>query len=619
MPENTAVVSRPPRYLARCAAIALWGFSLILFLMQLPWIAVRMNPGTLECGVESLKTQTMVTFAPLFIALGAMVTALFFSAAQNKFLASAAKDRGHAIGKAELRRLFLPFCRQKEIRRLLGDVPLLKASGWCFLFFWGAYLFWGLLSPLPPFFLLAGVLLFFASAGKLSPEKLSAPLKIWTAALLIVFSLSSMDGFAALNSLEKQTSPHGIPSGRAELKQLIYQKETPGTVYNRLAETANLPANRKFLKDLIEAQHFYTAHQSWKQKVSQVLKTPELHAFFQELTAELDAGKTAVLDLQLDRPYLWHPGANWYFSRIAGAYYSSLVFEAIEKRDKGAMMKNFLRLARLYEGLQRGDFIISLSYIFLNELNFSCTLGAVLGSRMLTLEDLAELTPFFRDREEKLRAALFTALKGEAVFERELILDMARVYPWLQNSETQGNALYESRVMQFLLRGNLPLPPHIWNAVMNRKALECSRFKFDFFLKSLEGKATCSQWKKSLPELEKYLLKNGSYFVMLNYNAARTAVIQLYHAVTCVRMSRTALEIEKFRLVNKRLPADLKELKIPLPQDAVSGEPLSFDNRKISLTFYRDKKEEVRTFPGWQLAGTEKEHIKLLVPLRMPR
>ena len=79
MAEKTQKTQGPERFLFKSAGIALWGYSLMLFIMLLPPIALKMNPGASEAGPEALKTQSLITFSPLFMTIALVVTALFSS------------------------------------------------------------------------------------------------------------------------------------------------------------------------------------------------------------------------------------------------------------------------------------------------------------------------------------------------------------------------------------------------------------------------------------------------------------------------------------------------------------------------------------------------------------
>ncbi|MBR1951075.1 MAG: hypothetical protein IKA32_00765, partial [Lentisphaeria bacterium] len=179
-----------------------------------------MNPGAAKAGPEALKTQSLITFSPLFMTIALVVTALFFAVLQNKYFVASAIAEGKNAGKEDLKRMLNPVLRYKEILRLAGDKPLIKPMIICSALFWISLLVFGLLSPFPFYFLLAAILLFYASVQRSTGKSMGKFLRGWTFVLLIVFLLSSVDGLRAWK-VPETVADSTIPRNRKELAVLL--------------------------------------------------------------------------------------------------------------------------------------------------------------------------------------------------------------------------------------------------------------------------------------------------------------------------------------------------------------------------------------------------------------
>ena len=86
---------------------------------------------------------------------------------------------------------------------------------------------------------------------------------------------------------------------------------------------------------------------------------------------------------------------------------------------------------------------------------------------------------------------------------------------------------------------------------------------------------------------------------------------RLQRILTMSKMTDLGLQIEQFRRKHGRLPETLDELGIPLPVDALSGEPIRFTR------FARVFREECnghavsRDLPGWQLSAPGRNHERV--------
>ena len=605
MADKTRISQGPERFLYKSAGIALWGYTLMIFVMLLPAVALKMNPASEVPGPEALKTQSLITFSPLFMALSLIVTALFFAVIQNKYFVAAAIAEGKQAGKDDLKRMLIPVLRYKEILRFAGDKPLIKPMIVCSVLFWISFAVFGLLSPVPFYFLLAAILLFYASVQKSTGKRMGRFLRGWTFVLLIVFLLSSVDGMRALSAprLEPDKS---IPANRTELAALLNR--------NKADKDFTLLFTKYMAQDhvcdkLNDARFYYAVPEKFRKDAEKILALPQTAETFSGLEKALDEGKYFTHDFTAAQ-YLWYQPGFDQFDRIVCRLFSAKILQALEKGDRAEVMKNFRRLTVFQRNILNGNFSSGLIAVFHFELNRAFLTGAMLGRAVLTEKDLQEIASYNKNREQELHRILLTALRSEAFFERELIDDMMKLYPWLQSSEASGGQLFKSRIMQFLLRGNSSFPPNTWNAVIHRKIQDESTAKFNAMLKKYAG-------NRQLPAEEKKL--KGTYFVMLNYETQKTAAACLYHAITCVRMTGLALEIEKFRRDRKRLPETLEELKIPIPADAVSGKPVAYRKAGFEvLTFPGPGKTGRMKLKGWQLYGTVRDYINICVPTQWP-
>ena len=605
MAEKTQKTQGPERFLFKSAGIALWGYTLMLFIMLLPAIALKMNPGTAEAGAEALKTQSLITFSPLFMTIALVVTALFFAVLQNKYFVASAIAEGKNAGKEDLKRMLIPVLRYKEILRLAGDKPLIKPMIVCSVLFWISLLVFGLLSPFPFYFLLAAILLFYASIQRSSGKRMGKVLRGWTFVLLIVFLLSSVDGLRALKAPET-AADSSIPRNRKELAALL-NCSSPDKEFTAL--TQKYMAENHVCDKLNDARFYYAVPARFRLEANKIISSEQTKKTFSELEKALDAGKYFTHDFT-SAPYLWYQTGYGQFDRIVCRFFSAKILHALETGNRAEVMKNFRRLTVFQKNIQQGNFSTGLVTVFHLELNRAFLIGTMLGRGILTDKDLQEISSYNKKREQELYKVLMTSLRSEALFERELIDDMMKVYPWIQSSEASDGKLFKSKVMQFLLRGNNAFPPNTWNAVIHRKIRSESTAKFNAMLKKY---ADCKKFSADEKKL------TGTYFVMLNYNAQNAGIAGLYHAITFVRMTDTALKIEKFRRANKRLPKTLEELKVPVPVDAVSGKKIAYTASGFEVQTYPGPgKTDRMKFDGWQLYGSIRDYVNLSVPTTWP-
>ena len=606
MQKQTPAPMGPEKFLRKSAGIALWGYTLLLFIMLLPAIAIKSNPGNAEPVQEALKTQTLIAFSPLFMALASMVTAIFFAVSQNKYFIAAAIAEGKAADKGNMKRLMIPFLRYKELLYLAGDTPGIKAMIVCSLLFWISYPVFGLLSPFPVYFQLAAILIFYASVKKKAGQKSGFLMRTWAMALLVVFLLSSIDGMMALKAPYTQLDK-SVPATRQELDQMIYQGKDPNVEFSRL--TRKFMAQDHICDKLNDARFYYVVPERFRQENQKILSSPQTREIFAPLEKMLFSGQYFNHDLTRT-PYLWAQPDHTYFNRVAGRYFGAQILQALENKKPQEAMKYFRLLTAYQKNTQSGDFSYGQNMIFIQELNRTFLIGTMLGSGLLSGKDLQEIASFNRNREAQLRQALLTGLRGEAFFEKELISDMMAVYPWIQSSEYKGGQLPENKVYKFLLRGNNAFPPNTWNAVLRKKILAESAEKFNALLKKY------SDNKDYRSEEGQF---KGTYFVILNCKAQLTGIVGMFHAMTFARLTNLALEVENFRRRHNRLPGDLAELKIPIPCDAVTGEKItgSFSGFTVE-TFPGPREKGKMSMKGWQLCGSNKNYITINVPTQWP-
>ena len=596
----------PERFLFKSAGIVLWGYTLMLFIMLLPPIALKMNPGAEMPGVESLKTQSLIAFSPLFMTLAGIVTAMFFAVVQNKYFVASALAEGKDPGPNPLKRLLIPVWRYREIYLLAGEKPLIKPMLVCSVLYWISIFAFGMLSPFPFYFQLAAILLFYASVKRSTGRRLGRFMRAWSFILLIGFLMSGIDGFRALTSPGEKLDTF-IPSSRQEWqKELLSGKEN---LYDFAPLARDYIFQKHVCSKLNDARFHYAVPEKFRKMTAETLAHPQTVKTFSVLEQALDDGKFLYYDF-LSSPYHWYQPGYSQFKPVIGRYFGAKILQALEKGDRVEVMKNFRRLSAFGDCVQRGDFSFSLITTFYQELNRAFLIGAMLGRNILTDQDLQEIASFNAGREEKLLASLPAALRGEALLERELINDMMKLYPWIQSSESTDGNLFSSAVLKFLLRGNNAFPPNTWNKVVHKQILDESAKKFDLMLSRFDKK---SQFPK---EDKKF---SGSYFVILNYKAQQNAAECIYHAATFVRMTDLALKIEKFRRAHNRLPATLKELNTPIPLDAYSGKKISFKAPAFEITTYPAPAKTGRmSVQGWQLHGSIKDYINVNVPTSWP-
>ena len=83
---------------------------------------------------------------------------------------------------------------------------------------------------------------------------------------------------------------------------------------------------------------------------------------------------------------------------------------------------------------------------------------------------------------------------------------------------------------------------------------------------------------------------------------------RLQYTLTKCKMTNLGLQIEQFRRKHGHLPETLDELGIPLPVDALSGEPIRFTLFARLFGVDGNGHTVLRDLPGWQLSAPGRNH-----------
>ena len=196
----------------------------------------------------------------------------------------------------------------------------------------------------------------------------------------------------------------------------------------------------------------------------------------------------------------------------------------------------------------------------------------------------------------------------------ETVMRLLVPYPKIMSEiQYDGQWQYEEPLLRFLFRGNttfFPTPPCLWTeAIQQRYLLYAMRHQraviryFDDPTSQREILRT--DLKRELATRELYLerMLQPDYF---------TEERHLQRILTISKMTDLGLQIEQFRRKHGHLPGTLDELGIPLPVDALSGEPIRFTH--FARLFGEDGNGHTisRDLPGWQLSAPGWNHEKAL-------
>jgi hypothetical protein len=594
---------------------ALMFFTLILLLMQVPWILYVLESFWKPKGVFALQLLGIAT--PTIIFCVAVVVMIVFAYGQGMFFPILAKERGESCSRWNEIAISMPILRYWILWRLLSQtarIPVLLLIGGAMMF-WVFAVFVGPLSPWVQVSLVISVSAWLVIAQRLSHGVVKRSQRLWGMALLLLFAVSAVAGYVTfywtkmeVEAEELSLQSDGIPTSREELKRYCYQGRTPSTEFRKLVDRRADYEIARGSYCLETAIGYYKLPESKRKELKAYLVSERCREDFKNIDALIESGESLKYEICLpDGDYLFDaqmPHLGYY--RAIMRYFSSKIVVALEEKNSAEAMRLFRLANEMQETILQGDFVLGAGVAFSCELIRNDNIGAMLGSGILSDADLSELVELNRDREEKIRTARLHGLRTEAY----LVIDTAMLLnvPYLKIMwaiSIEGKREYQAPLLHFLFRGNttvFPTPPCLWtDAVAQRYLLAVMRHQ-RALVRYFDDPTPCrerlrDELKQELAIQEFYLERMlfTDYFKLERYSL---------RVQTRCRMTGLGLQIEQFRRKHGHLPETLDELGIKLPVDALSGEPIRYAKGKVKLWERKSKNNyDFREFPGWQLSA----------------
>lgn len=589
-------------------------FTILFWLMQVPWILYVLEPlwepqpaGLLQLGGICMP---LVSF---FVAASVMI---IFAFSQTKFFSALAKEREEKRSWWSEIALCVPILRYWTLWRLLADSSRISAQ----VMIGSSVTFWGLvfvIGPLSPLVLLSfavSIGTWLVIAKRLSNGVVKRSHRVWSIVLLSLFAASTLAGYIMfyLTKIEIKVETlmlqsAGIPTSREELKRHFYQGRTPNAEFGKLVERSADYNIEHGSGCLGSASGYYKLSESKRKEIKAYLVGEPCREDFKNLDALIESGESLKYEMRLPDDYLAGtrlPHLNYY--RTAMRYFSLRIIVALEEENPAEAMRLF-RLADKFQGnVLQSDFLIGVRGAIACEYVRSDTIGAMLGSGLLSDANLSELMELNRNREEKIRAAMRHGLRAEAYSTIDTIAFLNVPYPKVVATiQYDGQCRYEKALLHFIFRGNttnFPTPPCLWvEAIQQRYLLYALHHQLEvvryFDDPSSRREVLRDTLKRELATRELYLER----IILPDYFGVEQC---LRRALTISRMTDLGLQIEQFSRKHGRLPETLDELGVKLPVDTQSGEPIRFDKGQIKLWEWESGSNyKFRELPGWQLSA----------------
>lgn len=601
-----------------------------LVIMQIPWIldlltaallpeaTGKSDPLSAE-NVNILLLKTIVWCVPLAQASLLTLVVICSVVGWGNFLSAHAEAQSRPLSTAKEIGLLVPLLRYAVLWRIFsefgGKSVKIHVAGMilCSLLFWIFLIVIGPLNPLS-LLLLAAALVFWIGIGQhLTGVPLKRRARIGGFVCFGLWILSALCGYGVYYYTQAEIKAEmlmfrsaGIPTNRVELTALFYHDAPPNARFSALVDRScdykiEKGEGYQLLGD------FRDLPESKRAVLRSYLDGEAAQRDFAGLEDLISSNPLLKYRIALDSDIVMTNRPHSYFYRQSMWYLTSRLVLALERKNPAEAMRLFRLADRLQESALNSDFIIGSLVAGAMESIRAGMVGNLIGSGLLSSEQLAELENRNRGRSEKLHAAIRRGIRAEAYQSVEIIQLLTVPYPEIiRKIHTDRDGSLDSHLLTFLFRGDtmaVPTPPCLWTlAVMNRDLLSAMRHQravvryFDDPTESSKRSVQREELyrklgKRPLP-LEKIIL---TAYSGLDYRFARTFSI--------LRMSDLALQIERFRRKRGRLPETLSELGIPLPVDALSGEGFRFTH--YARVFRDDGKGNAipHDFPGWQLSA----------------
>ena len=610
--------------------LVLSSVTMLILLMQVPWILYVLEPLWVpQTAFDPLMTkrtgvlfQILGNFMPICIFFGSADTMIPVAVSQSCFFSALAKERKEIRSCWSECAICVPILRYWILYRLLAQsarVPALVMIG-------SSMMFWGIavvVGPLSPWVLLSfavSVSAWLMIAKRLANGVLKRSYRVWSIVLLSLFTVSLLAGYITFYWTEIEIKAEmlmlhsaGIPTNREELEQHFYQGRTPNAEFGKLADR-NADYNIKKGSECLEsASWYYKLPESKRRKIKTYLTGKLCQEDFKNIDALIESGDSLKYKMCFPNDYLTRtlmPHLNYY--RTVMRYFSSRIIVALEDKNPSEAMRLFRLADKFQENVLQSDCLIGALVAISCEYIRSETIGAMLGSGLLSEDNLSEIQDLNHNREAKIRNAMRYGLRAEAYLVIETVMRLLVPYPKIMSEiQYDGQWQYEEPLLRFLFRGNttvFPTPPCLWpEAIQQRYLLYAMRHQraviryFDDPTSQREFLRT--DLKRELATRELYIER----MLLPDYSSVER---RLQRTLTISKMTDLGLQIEQFRRQHGRLPETLDELGIPLPVDALSGEPIRFTRFARLFGENGNGGTISRDLPGWQLSAAGGNHEK---------
>jgi len=596
--------------------------------MQVPWILYVLEPlwvpqtafDPLMTKLTGVLFQILGNFMPICIFFGSAATMIPVAVSQGYFFSALAKEREEIRSCWSECAICVPILRYWILYRQLARsarIPALVMIG-------SSMIFWGLavvVGPLSPWVLLSfavSVSAWLVIAKRLANGVVKRSHRVWSIVLLSLFTVSLLAGYVTFYWTEMEIKAEmlmlhstGIPTNREELEQHFYQGRTPNAEFGKLVDR-NADYNiQKGSECLESASWYYNLPESKRRKIKTYLTGELCQEDFKNIDALIESGDSLKYKMCFPNDYLTRirmPHLNYY--RTVMRYFSSRIIVALEDKKTSEAMRLFRLADKFQENVLQSDFLIGTIAAFACEYIRSDTISAMLGSGLLSDDNLSEIQDLNHNREEKIRSAIRYGLRAEAYLVIETVMRLLVPYPKIMSEiRYDGQWQYEEPLLRFLFRGNttvFPTPPCLWTETIQQRYLLYAMRHQRAVIRYFDDPTSQREFLRT--DLKRELATHELYLERMLQPDYFTEERRLQYTLTKCKMTNLGLQIELFRRKHGHLPETLDELGIPLPVDALSGEPIRFTLFARLFGVDGNGHTVSRDLPGWQLSVPGRNH-----------
>ena len=609
--------------------LVLSSVTMLILLMQVPWILYVLEPLWVpQTAFDPLMTkrtgvlfQILGNFMPICIFFGSAATMIPVAVSQSCFFSALAKERKETRSCWSECAICVPILRYWILyHRLLAQsarVPALVMIG-------SSMMFWGIavvVGPLSPWVLLSfavSVSAWLMIAKRLANGVLKRSYRGWSIVLLSLFTVSLLAGYITFYWTEIEIKAEmlmlhsaGIPTNREELEQHFYQGRTPNAEFGKLVDRNSDYNIKKGSECLESASWYYKLPESKRRKIKTYLTGKLCQEDFKNIDVLIESGDSLKYKMCFPNDYLTltlMPHLSYY--RTVMRYFSSRIIVALENKKPSEAMRLFRLADKFQENVLQSDFFIGARVAIMCEYIRSETIGAMLGSGLLSDDNLSEIQDLNHNREAKIRNAMRYGLRTEAYLVIETVMRLLVPYPKIMSEiRYDGQWQYEEPLLRFLFRGNttvFPTPPCLWPETIQQRYLLYAMRHQRAVIRYFDDPTSQREFLRT--DLKRELATRELYLERMLLPDYFTEERRLQRILTMSKMTDLGLQIEQFRRKHGHLPETLDELGIPLPVDVLSGEPIRFT--RFARLFGEDGNGHTvsRDLPGWQLSAPGRNH-----------